>query len=110
MIAPLIRSGFGTTALLLDSCASRSPLLPGEAKPAQIDAAKPARRYHWTNDHMQVGVPWHPYGLAVADAYGANRPVITKDSSYVQFWVIWAHAEPERGNEDYKRHMSEYLR
>ncbi len=96
--------------LLLASCATKPPFRIGSTDPAQIPLpAFPPPRHEWTNDHMQVGVRWQPHGLGVADAYDSNRPVIAKDSSYVQFWVSWAQAEPDFDNTDYKRHMSEYL-
>jgi hypothetical protein len=96
--------------LLLASCVSKPPMQPGEVQPAQIESPvrKPAR-YHWTNDHMQVGVRWQPFGLNGSEAYDAKRPVIARDSSYAQFWVSWAQAEPEQENTDYARHMSPYL-
>lgn len=96
--------------LLLASCAPKQVLEPGETQPAQIGEPlrKPAR-YEWTNDHMLVGVRWQPFGLAGSDAYDARRPVIARDSSYAQFWVSWAQAEPAPENTDYDRHMSSYL-
>lgn len=66
--------------------------------------------YEWTPDHMHVGVRWQPFGRPANDAYDAKRPVIAKDSSYVQFWVSWGSMEPERENTDYRNHMSDDLR
>ncbi|NBR49443.1 hypothetical protein EBU02_11485, partial [bacterium] len=67
-------------------------------------------KYDWTTDHIQVGVRWQPFAITGNDAYDATRPVIAKDSSYAQFWVSWAQAEPDIKNTDYKNHMSDYLK
>jgi hypothetical protein len=67
--------------------------------------------YEWTPDHMQVGVRWQPFpNRPENNAYDATRPVITEDSSYVQFWVSWAAAEPTRDHTDYADNPSPYLR
>ena len=99
------------TGIFLVSCSTPPPEMPlGAEQPAQIGAPKnkPAS-YQWTNDHMMVGVRWQPFGIDPSDEYDAARPVIAKDSSYAQFWVSWAQAEPEPENKDYKNHMSPYL-
>ncbi len=108
---PLWKSATLGAALLLASCTWQPPLGPGEAQPAGIGhpVGKPVR-YDWTNDHMQIGVRWQPFGLTGSEAYDARRPVIARDSSYAQFWVSWHQAEPQPENTDYSRHMSAYLR
>ena len=96
------------TGIFLVSCSTPPPEMPvGAEQPAQIGSPKnkPAS-YQWTNDHMMVGVRWQPFGIDPSDEYDAARPVIAKDSSYAQFWVSWAQAEPEPENKDYKNHMS----
>lgn len=71
--------------------------------------AAPDAGYEWTTDHMQVGVRWQPFGRPENDAYDATRPVIAEDSSYAQFWVSWAAAEPKEMNTDYVNRPSSYL-
>ena len=78
--------------------------LPSLAVPA------PTAPYTWTPDHIQVGVRWQPYGRPANDAYDAKRPVISQNSSYVQFWLSWAAAEPKEINTSYTDHQSDYLR
>jgi hypothetical protein len=74
------------------------------------DVAAVAGHYNWTTDHMHVGVRWQPFvGRSGNNAYDARRPVIAEHSSYAQFWVSWAAAEPLPGNTDYARHLSSYL-
>lgn len=69
-----------------------------------------AESYVWTTDHMHVGVRWQPFdGRPLNNAFDANRPVINEDSSYAQFWVAWAGAEPDQQNTDYENHLSRYL-
>ena len=66
--------------------------------------------YVWTTDHMQVGVRWQPFaGRPNNNAYDAQRPVIARDSSYVQFWMAWSALEPTEANTDYLNHPSGYL-
>jgi hypothetical protein len=65
--------------------------------------------YAWTRDHMHVGVRWQPFGREKNDANDAERPVISEDSSYAQFWVSWGAAEREQKNTDYANSMSGYL-
>ncbi len=49
--------------------------------------------YDWTTDHMQFGVRWQPFaGRPQNNLYDANRPVLSKYSSYAQFWINWAAA------------------
>ena len=50
--------------------------------------------YTWTTDHMHIGVRWQPFGLEKCEIYDSNRPLIKDHSSYAQFWVSWAAAEP----------------
>ena len=67
--------------------------------------------YQWTTSHMHVGVRWQPYGgRPVNNAYDASRPVISKYSSYAQFWVAWSASEPSEESTDYAQHMSDYLK
>jgi hypothetical protein len=74
------------------------------------DVAAVAGHYNWTTDHMHVGVRWQPFvGRSGNNAYDARRPVIAEHSSYAQFWLSWAAAEPLPGNTDYARHLSSYL-
>jgi hypothetical protein len=74
-----------------------------------IDPNAPSR-YTWTTDHMHVGVRWQPFvGRPGNNLHDARRPVIAEHSSYAQFWVSWAAAEPSPGNIDYARHLSSYL-
>ena len=68
-----------------------------------------SRPYAWTTDHLQIGVRWQPFGLPGCDLYDANRPLISKHSSYAQFWVSWNAVEPDEKNTDYKNHMSGHL-
>lgn len=83
-------------------------------KPAKIaeflyDADTPAD-YQWTTNHMHIGVRWQPYGgRPENNAYDAARPIISKYSSYAQFWVAWSASEPNKQSTDYAKHMSDYL-
>ena len=95
----------------LASCATKE--VPPTGYPAVSipkSKNKVVHKYDWTTDHMHVGVRWQPFAIPGNDAYDATRPVIAKDSSYAQFWVSWAQAEPDVENTDYKNHMSDYLR
>jgi len=92
-------------AVFLAACATP----PSGGDQAGTPKKKPISR-PWTNDHMQVGVRWQPFGIDAVDEYDADRPVIAEDSSYAQFWVSWAQAEPHPENKDYKKHRSPYLR
>ncbi len=66
--------------------------------------------YQWTTNHMHIGVRWQPYGgRPKNNAYDATRPIISKYSSYAQFWVAWSASEPSEENTDYAKHMSDYL-
>ena len=65
--------------------------------------------YAWTTDHLQIGVRWQPFGLPGCELYDANRPLISKHSSYAQFWVSWNAVEPNQQNSDYQNHMSGHL-
>jgi hypothetical protein len=83
-------------------------------KPAKIaeflyDTDTPAD-YQWTTNHMHIGVRWQPYGgRPENNAYDAARPIISKYSSYAQFWVAWSASEPNKQSTDYAKHMSDYL-
>lgn len=68
------------------------------------------RDYEWTTNHMHIGVRWQPYGgRPLNNAYDAARPIISKYSSYAQFWVAWSASEPSEQSTDYAKHMSDYL-
>ena len=72
---------------------------------------KSTSRYTWTTDHMQFGVRWQPFaGRPENNLYDANRPVLSKYSSYAQFWMNWAAAEPRENNTNYRNAMSGYLK
>ena len=84
-------------------------------KPAPITEflydSEAATDYDWTTNHLHIGVRWQPYGGRPANnAYDAARPVISKYSSYAQFWVAWSASEPSEKNTDYAKHMSGYLK
>ena len=101
----------GMVLAFLTSCATKE--VPPTGYPAVSipkSKNKVVHKYDWTTDHMHVGVRWQPFAIPGNDAYDATRPVIAKDSSYAQFWVSWAQAEPDIENTDYKNHMSDYLR
>jgi len=67
--------------------------------------------YEWTTDHIHVGVRWQPFtGRPEANAYDATRPIVANDSSYAQFWVSWAAAEPTPAHTDYAKNLSPSLR
>ena len=67
--------------------------------------------YTWTKDHMHVGVRWQPfYGRPLANAYDAERPVISIASSYAQFWVSWSAMEPAEAFTDYAKNPSPSLK
>ena len=80
------------------------------ANDAATNTEEPKGTYHWTTDHMHVGVRWQPFGLPGCELYDANRPLIAKQSSYAQFWVSWNAIEPTEKNTDYENHMSGQLR
>jgi len=72
---------------------------------------KPKTNYEWTTDHIHVGVRWQPFIVRPkSNAYDATRPIIANDSSYAQFWVSWAAAEPTPVHTDYAKHLSPSLR
>jgi hypothetical protein len=80
------------------------------AKPPHAAAAQPDD-FTWTTDHLQVGVRWQPFvGRPENNAFDLARPVITEESSYVQFWMAWSALEPSPANTDYDRNPSAYLR
>jgi hypothetical protein len=81
-------------------------------KAITIDTSRrdPLPSYAWTPDHMQVGVRWQPFDRPQNNAYDAARPVIAEYSSYAQFWVSWAAAEPQQANTDYGKRQSNYLK
>ncbi len=73
-----------------------------------LPAAK--KNYTWTPSHMHVGVRWQPFsGRPKCNAYDATRPVIAKDSSYVQFWASWAAIEPTPAHTNYQKTPSPSL-
>ena len=86
-----------------------------KAKPAKFteflyDPESPAD-YQWTTNHMHIGVRWQPFGgRPENNAYDAARPIISKYSSYAQFWVAWSASEPTEESTDYANHMSGYLK
>ena len=66
--------------------------------------------YIWTKDHMHVGVRWQPFfARPQANAYDAERPVISIASSYAQFWVSWSAMEPIEAFADYNKNPSPSL-
>ncbi len=59
---------------------------------------------------MQVGVRWQPFvGRPKNNEYDAQRQIIARDSSYVQFWMAWSALEPTEANTDYLKQPSGYL-
>ena len=86
-------------------------VLSTKATPGQPRDPVKRTNYAWTTSHMQVGVRWQPFiGLDGANAYDATRPVIARDSSYVQFWASWAALEPTPANTNYTANPSPGLR
>ena len=96
-----------------------NPVLPGTAPShtasshtasshtASSHTASSETAYEWTTDHVQVGVRWQPFGGRPGNnTYDARRPVIARDSSYVQFWVSWRAIEPTEDHRDYGRNPS----
>ena len=66
--------------------------------------------YTWSPDHMQIGVRWQPFpGRPANNVYDADRPLIKEQSSYAQFRVSWAAAEPTEAHTDYEANQSSYL-
>jgi len=90
--------------ILLGGCVTKSQAEKQKPAGADIQAG-----YAWTTDHMHVGVRWQPFGLKKCEENDANRPLIKEHSSYAQFWVSWAAAEPHQKNTDYQNNMSGYL-
>lgn len=69
-----------------------------------LELPRPPRTwdYDWTTSHLQVGVRWQPFiGRPVNNDYDATRPVLARDSSYVQFWASWGALEPQPANTNY---------
>jgi|GEM_PF-700473 len=63
--------------------------------------------YEWTTSHMQVGVRWQPFtGRIANNDYDATRPVLARDSSYVQFWASWGSMEPTVKHTNYTANPS----
>ena len=61
----------------------------------ELPRSQRANDYEWTTGHMHVGVRWQPFASRPGNNdYDANRPVIARDSSYVQFWASWGSIEP----------------
>jgi len=83
-----------------------------EVKHCLLERARPARAndYTWTTSHLQVGVRWQPFaGRPANNAHDANRPVLARDSSYVQFWASWRAMEPMPANTNYTTNPSASL-
>lgn len=72
-------------------------------------AAEKKPEYTWTPDHIQVGVRWQPSGRRAQTDFEATLPVISTDSSYVQFWINWAAIEPNESNSNYQTDASTHL-
>ena len=92
-----------TNALLLivlGGCVTKSQAEKDKPAGTDIQAG-----YTWTTDHMHVGVRWQPFGLKKCEENDANRPLIREHSSYAQFWVSWAAAEPHQNNTDYQNNI-----
>ena len=97
-----------TTWCLLVGCGNETSALPEP----DAETATPILQsdYEWTPDHMQIGIRWQPFpNRPENNAYDTTRPVITEDSSYVQFWISWPAAEPTPEHADYAGHLSGYL-
>ena len=104
-------AGMVLAGLLLVGCQSGfSSVEHAYPKPKPAPKPDPSGSYHWTPDHVHVGVRWQPFGRPKNDAFDAARPVISEDSSYAQFWVSWGAAEPKEENTDYANNMSGYLK
>ena len=98
--------------IFIDACTNPVCLAKevGPREPTAIHHRAPASTYTWTIDHMQVGVRWQPFaGRPGNNAFDASRPVIAKNSSYVQFWMSWAALEPSQKNTDYTNSPSGYF-
>ena len=94
---------------LLTAFVLTAPLNSRLVAAASSEQLPKSRPYAWTTDHLQIGVRWQPFGLPGCELYDANRPLISKHSSYAQFWVSWNAVEPDKKNTDYKNHMSGHL-
>ncbi len=94
---------------LLTAFVLTAPLYSRLIAAASSEQLPKSRPYAWTTDHLQIGVRWQPFGLPGCELYDANRPLISKHSSYAQFWVSWNAVEPDEKNTDYKNHMSGHL-
>ena len=94
---------------LLTAFVLTAPLYSRLVAAASSEQLPKSRPYAWTTDHLQIGVRWQPFGLPGCELYDANRPLISKHSSYAQFWVSWNAVEPDEKNTDYKNHMSGHL-
>ena len=94
---------------LLTTLGLTAPLCSRMIAAASSEQSPQPRPYAWTTDHLQIGVRWQPFGLPGCELYDANRPLISKHSSYAQFWVSWNAVEPDEKNTDYKNHMSGHL-
>ena len=61
----------------------------------ELPRAPRTNDYEWTTSHMHVGVRWQPFASRPTNNdYDANRPVLARESSYVQFWASWGAIEP----------------
>ncbi len=77
-----------------------------------LEQPRPRRTndYAWTTSHMQVGVRWQPFpGRPANNEHDAARPVLARDSSYVQFWASWSAMEPTPENTNYEARPSASL-
>ena len=94
---------------VLETTAAGQNAKPAEFTEFLYDSESPAD-YEWTTSHMHIGVRWQPFGgRPENNAYDAARPVISKYSSYAQFWVAWSASEPTEESTDYANNMSTYL-
>lgn len=73
----------------------------------EIPRAPRIEDYEWTTSHLHVGVRWQPFaGRPANNDYDASRPVLARNSSYVQFWVAWSAAEPTPAHTNYTANPS----
>jgi hypothetical protein len=80
-----------------------------QPKHCLLEFPRPPRTndYQWTTSHMHVGVRWQPFiGRPDNNAYDATRPVLARDSGYVQFWASWGSVEPTPANTNYAANPS----
>ena len=76
---------------------------------AEQEAKSPAP-YRWTTDHMHLGVRWQPFASRPENnRFDFTRDVISKDSSYAQFWISWDAMERKPENTDYQSNPTSSL-